>query len=264
VLAIGVRAVAVTLLVLTARARAEPTSPDADAYPLAKTDRPLVMFPGMTSIDFGIDLPTYKETTTDAMGVMHTSRSALGDNANGDLVVGHAFGGIEGRARVAFPARFDLFELGATAQPFSESSSISLDVGFRRDSVLRYSVTERAAFTQRLVRIPGRLALYGSGSIGASEYSVKDATGMATSGRDLSASAQVSIVGQVLPSLALQLNPIVTVPIASSGPRPSTTLGVVSQLTLTVQRWDLYAQFVLSDVVDERRQYAAGGAVVRF
>jgi hypothetical protein len=258
------RAGAATFLILAATAQAETRPPDADAYPTARVDRPLVMFPGMTAIDFGIDLPTYNETTTDAMGVTHTSRSTLGEHANGDLVVSHSFGGIEGRARVLFPASFDYFALSAEAQPFSESSSLSLEVGFRRDSARPYSVTERASFTQRLVRVPGRFALHGVGGITASEYSAKDATGMEISGRDLSATAQAAVLVQALPGLALQLNPLVTVPIASSGTRPSTTMGIVAQVMLTVQRWDFYAQFILSDVVDERRQYAAAGAVVRF
>ena len=66
-------------------------------YPVSDTDRPLVLFAGMTRLDMSIDVPTYFITTFDAMGNPMTKKE-LGHDL--DVTVTHAFGPVETYARL--------------------------------------------------------------------------------------------------------------------------------------------------------------------
>jgi hypothetical protein len=88
-------------------AAAEPTYPESDV------DRPLLQYSGMTSLDLGLDLPTYVHF--DSSGNATTSNTALGRYKNADVVVSHSFGNVEVGARI----------LGNPSGPYAQARALA-------------------------------------------------------------------------------------------------------------------------------------------
>ena len=258
---IGGGVVFVACLVRSVSAQPRPPSP---LYPTEVTDRPVVLFAGMTELGFGLNFPTFVETTTNAMGNTVTTTTNLGDKIRPDFSSAHGFGRID---VVGGYSGNEFFYVGARMQtgciPAVLSITLGANGGVDREGRNHWRFVQSASYGYRWTVVPGRLAI--SGHVGAGAFEATDPGDMPSSGSTISISAGGGATVQLTSSLALSVVPGIsrTVRDTSSTDRAA-RIGTTAQLSLAFRRWDFYAQFALSDLTDTRRPFAAAGADHRF
>ena len=159
---------AVALVGAGRAAAAEPTYPESDV------DRPLLQYSGMTSLDLGLDLPTYVHF--DSSGNATTSNTALGRYTNADVVLSHSFGNVEVGARI----------LGDPSGPYAQARALAylgpipgallMTAQIKApssDSVADHEYTEGAGYTYKLAIVPHQLAVLADANLSISELGLK-------------------------------------------------------------------------------------------
>lgn len=250
----------VACLVQSVGAQPQPPSP---VYPTEVTDRPVVLFAGMTELGVALNFPTFVETTMDGMGNTVTTTTKLGHEMRLDFSSRHGFGGID--IFGGFGSN-QLFYVGAAMQtgciPAVVSITLGANGGFSQEgSHFRFS--QSASYGYRWTVVPGRLAI--GGNVGVSAFEATDPGDMPSSGSIISISAGGGATVQLTSRLALSVAPGIsrTVRDTYSTDRAARN-GTTAQLSLSFRRWDFYAQFALFDLTETRRPFAAAGAVHRF
>lgn len=253
--AVVVCGVVVACLLRVASAQTPPSAapPSTPVYPLAITDRPILLYPGMTEFDFSVDFPTYLQTTVDAMGNTVVTRTGLTDNAKGSLFVAHAFGPVQvsvATGRLAY-AGVSL-NTGTIPAVLTLSVSSSFAAGYRDPNY--YYDAQGFSFRHKLHVSPGRFAVYGGAGVSLIEYSSTLDTGMISAGHIVLISAQVTAEFQLTRRLGLYVGESLSAPASQSSSQhfTATLTSSVEIVFAAFRTWDFYGAFGLSDVTSAR------------
>src|SRR5512144_2491929 len=119
----------------------------ADTYPQIVVDRPLVLLGGMTTVDIGVDFPTYRYDGT--------SVTPLGRYQMIDLVVRHGFGEAEVLGRVVDSYAGPAVILGGAVMigPGALGGSLSVRVP-TQSTGLAYEYAEALGYTIKSIAVP--------------------------------------------------------------------------------------------------------------
>lgn len=245
---------------------ADPTYPESDV------DRPLLMYGGMTSLDLGLDLPTYAQTTVDASGNAMTSTTTLGHYRYADVVFLHSFGSVEIGGRILDDVSGPYVQGQALAYlgPIPGALSITAQVKVSEDySVYTHDYTETVGYLYKLAVVPHHLALLGAASLGISEFALKP-TAMSPpappAGTYVGGSVGVTAEVQVTTQFAIAIGASAYAPIhrPAAADTGSASLGTSTSLLYALRHWDFYGQLGLGDVTDSRTPFASIGVVHRW
>ena len=201
-------------------------------YPLAVTDRPIVLPAGATLLDISYELKTY---------VLHGMRSGFTDDTTPNVAVGHAFGPVE-------------IDLGAGELAYG---SVAIDLGgptlavnafftFPQSKDI-YSYTQGISVIHKLVLAPQQFAVFGSASLSLHEIQILDPT--PASGHVITARTRAGLEIQLAPNVALISAALVEAPLQQSSAFHSiTALTVSAELLFAIRRWDFYVAGSLYDI----------------
>ncbi len=235
----------------------------ADPYPEAEVDRPLLRPSGMTALDIGIDLVTYRFLETQADGTTKAVDTGFGANRELDVAVTHGFEGFEIFGRTTGYADNYVFEgdVSVYVGPGAVFASVVAYVPYL-DSTIHYEYDETIGYTYKRALVPGLVAIAGGASAGPSEISYKGGG----SGTRFGGAVNGLGIVQLLPRLSLQAGLNVDFPLGHSAAISpyATTLNLSSQLQLVLGHWDLYAQFFVDDVTKVAIPSGAVGFVHRW
>jgi hypothetical protein len=142
------------------------TSPE---YPLAITDRPILLYPGMTELDLSEDFPTYTRTTVDAMGNATTTRTGLADNRTPALNVAHAFGPVQVSVGLGQLAGAEV-NLNTGVVPEVLTLWVSSSFLSKYQDPNFYYDRQGFGIGHKVHVAPGRFAVYGGGSVSLIEH----------------------------------------------------------------------------------------------
>ena len=218
------------LLVCGSRlAAADASEPE---YPVAVTDRPIVLPAGATLLGLSYEFRTQ---------VFHGTRSGFTDDTTPDIVVGHAFGPVEidlGAGELAYGSvEIDLggpaLDIGAVAR-FPQNGGT-------------YGYAQSISVIHKLVLAPQQFAVFGSASLYLAESKVVDPTPV--SGHVITARTRAGLEVQLAPNVALSSAALVDAPLQqSSAFHAMTALAVSAELLFAIRRWDFYAAGSLYDI----------------
>ena len=236
---------AVAMLGRSAHARHLWEEPDAPTYPDALVDRPLLLLPGMTSIDAGYALRSH-----DQLRFLDYTP---------DLDVAHAIGPVEIHASVggtaslgvAVPAGFlDAIVIGAETTPRSADDTMY--------------VSQFIEAEHKLHVVPQSLAFIVGLGAGLDEEHIR-APGLKWV-RVVDASAYAQIEIQLASILALYSDASIGIPVAASdGLQFKNTFGVRAGLSLTLAHsWDLFTTAALAATNDNSSYSLGAGVEKRF
>ena len=227
----------------------------AETYPQIVVDRPLVLLPGMTTVDLGIDFPTYRYGTS--------SNTALGRYKDLDVVLDHAFGPVEVGARF----------LDSFAGPFLSLAGIMLagpgvvtfDAGLRAptaSSGIDHDYGQSVGYAVVARVVPHLLRFDAGVHLEAEQYSGVNADGAYAHhpmGMEVTAGGTVQLVDE----LAFAVGVGVGIPILdTNGASASPDVG--GSLNYTIDQFDFYGHISASDLFHTPRPYAGVGIVARF
>ncbi|MBV8763241.1 MAG: hypothetical protein JO257_38515 [Deltaproteobacteria bacterium] len=163
-------------------AAAEPT------YPQSEVDRPLLLYGGMTSLDLGLDFPTFVETTLDANGNAMTSKSTLGHYHDADVVVLHSFGNVEIGARVLGHPTGPYLQGRVLAYLGPVPGAVSITAQIKApqpSSVIDHEYSENVGYTYKRTVVAHQLAIEADAYASFSELSLKPFDGSRPSGTNV-------------------------------------------------------------------------------
>jgi len=238
------------------------------AYPVSDVDRPQLLLPGMTSLDLGLDFPTFSTASVDANGNQVRSTTSLGEYRDLDVVVTHAVGSVQLSGRLL--GEPNGATLAANASTYLGSFPGVLELAAEIEapnngSTLDHNYGQSVAYHYKHHAVPRLLAILATVRVSASEWAITPVGGMTTNAHDIYGSAGVAADIQLLPDLALFASTGVTVPFESSS--NITTYAPFfagTQLQYTIGHWDLYGALQLDDVTRSRHPYAGFGGVHRW
>jgi hypothetical protein len=241
----------------------------APTYPESDVDRPLLLYGGMTSLDLGLDLPTYVEATVDASGNATTSKTTLGDYLDGDFVVSHSFGSVEIGARI----------LGNPSGPYAQArlltylgpvpGALSIDAEIKdplRSSVIDHEYSEDIGYSYKAVVVPHQLALIAGANVNITELAFKPLAMSRPAGTDVFGGVGLTAEAQITPLFAIAAGAGVYFPIHQPPElgTSSTELETSMSLIYVLHHWDFYGQLGLGDITSSRMPFANIGAVHRW
>jgi hypothetical protein len=224
----------------------------APVYPQADTDRPLVLFPGMTVLDISVNFETFFATNTDSMGNTTTTRFIRPEL---DLALEHAFGPMEVLAELTGNAYGPLWAFSGQMMLGPGALSFTFDGQARTpNSGISSLYDQIVAYSYKRLLLPHWLAIYAGGNVDLGEVKVTPTP--AIENRDYSVYGQLSasIDVQLMPRLALDVGPSVDVVLAHSASLSgdTSTLNAGSALILALGHWDLYGNFDVNDLLAHR------------
>ena len=238
-------------------------------YPVEVTDRPLLMFAGMTLLDVGIDFPTVNETTVDAMGNQTTTTSKLGHYVLPSLYVRHSFGAVQLFAGTDLTPGGDFYFAGGGIRigrgvvnltvTYSSSEDLVVSVEKKESG---YIFDERASYTHKTLLVPRRFSLIGFAGVAVEKLSKTPTTSMPTSRTSSSLFASGGGTVQLARRLALYAGPSLNVPLM--GTDASTTIDARTQLLVAGRHWDFYGNFELHDLTETRHPFLGFGVIRRY
>jgi hypothetical protein len=234
------------------------------SYPLEDVDRPLVHPAGMTTLDVGLQLWTFRYAVFDASGDV-TSTSRLEPDL--DVALGHSFGPLEVTAGLAGDPYGPFVSLSASYDLASISAAIEVSLDHELAmSPTHYNDGEDVAFEYKALLVPHRCALFGNASLSASEGGYTAISGSTIAGDRFAASIGASGMLQVTSRLALSAGGYVAIPLATTGDltAATTTLNPGAEALLALGHWDLYGWMKLYDALGGRDLAGEFGFVHRW
>jgi hypothetical protein len=249
----------------TATAQAPSATPAATpAYPLEHTDRPLVLFPGMTTLDLSLDMPQYSTTSVDAMGNTTTTKHF---HHLLDLTIEHAFGSMQIGARAVDNTAGPYFYVSGETMVGTGAVYVDLYAEVPTpNSPVGHNYGQFFGYVYKALVAPKRLALLAGASVVISELQLTPAMQPASSGYESNFNVGGEVDVQLTSRLAFRLGPSVGVPIGHSAslPTPRVYLNVDSSVLVALGHWDLYGQFFVEDVTHDVYVFFAVGFVHRW
>jgi hypothetical protein len=228
----------------------------ADTYPQIVVDRPLVLLPGMTTVDLGLDFPTYRYGTS--------SNTALGRYKDLDVVVDHAFGPVELGARFVDSFAGPFLSLGGST--LAGPGVVTFSAGLRApiaSSGLDHDYGESVGYAVVARVVPHLLRFDASVHLEAEQYSGVDADGAPYSHHPMAVEGSAGGTVQLVDELSFGVGVGVVIPVVDSG-GASASPDVGGSLMYVVDQFDFYGHISASDLFHTPRPYAGVGIVARF
>jgi hypothetical protein len=230
---------------------------DAEGYPSIVVDRPLVLDPGMTELDAGVEFPTYQLTPY--------TNTALGDYRDFAASAHHAFGPTQVGIAMSDSLVGPTLSVGPRLR--AGAGAIDIDVGIlfpTDESGIDHEYMQSVRYTYKAIVAPHVFALWGGVGIEAQEgaityygdYMTTDVHlvgGVATLGAEL----------QLVDELELGVSVSGGVPLSSTNDAQASG-SVGAGLTYVFDRFDVSGSIALNDLREARLPYAAVNLAVRF
>lgn len=234
-------------------------------FPIALADRPLLMFAGMSTIDFGVDVATVIGTDVDEMGA-ETMRRV--QTIVPSVVVSHSFGAVEVFAATDLAPGGDSYDIGADIRTGSLPGAVHLSVSYETEEDLLFELDEqqghafgqRASYGYKAFLAPKRFSVGAAAGASAFESS-RTKGGMTVS--ETVASVFVGIGPQLQITRRLATYGSVSLNVPVYGDRSTSLFGQLG-LLVAFKHWDFYGRFGIQDATDTRRPLVAFGVVYRF
>jgi hypothetical protein len=250
------RAAIFSVGVLVARvASAEPTE-----YPLAITDRPLVLPPGVTELDIAEQFRTYVQDVVDAMGNTTRDRTAFASHRTPELALGHSFGGVQVTGGLG-----EVADLSVDID--TKSIPGVFGIGFS-DHWVRgagYDYSQSFGVGHKLVVSPGQFAIFGGSAVSLNERTIMPDPATLSPTHTIGVSGRVTGEAQLTSRLGVYATVGAWAPVHQSSSLHSTAqLNTGVTLLFAFRRWDLFTGFSLGDVTRDPATYFAFGFAHRW
>jgi hypothetical protein len=242
-------------------AAAEPSYPESDV------DRPLLLYSGMTSLDLGLDLPTYVHF--DTSGNATKSNTALGRYRNADVVLSHSFGNIEVGARILGDPSGPYAQARAIAYLGPIPGALSMTAQIKApssDSVADHEYTEGVGYMYKLAIVPHQLAVLAAANVSVSELGLKPiamSPPAPPSGTYVYAGIGLTAEVQLAAPFAIAVGAGLSGPIRQPHELGTGSAALETSMSLlyALHEWDFYCQPGLTDITSSRRPFVNFGAV---
>jgi hypothetical protein len=259
----------VLFVVATVIAASTAAADPAPSYPISEVDRPLVLYAGMTTLDLGLDFPTYLHTTVEPDGTYSVSKTTLGHYTDADVVLTHSFGTVQIGGRILGNPSGPFAELRALTMLGPVPGALGLTADFKApqpSSTIDYEYSQVLYYSYKVALVPHQLALDAAANVELTEAALKPDNGAAPAGTQIFSAIGVAVEAQIMPQLAINGAANLFVPLRTPEGLGTyfTSVAASTGLLYALGHWDFYAQLGISDVSHYRLPFLNVGAVHRW
>lgn len=244
------------------------------SFPVMYTERPIMLYDGMTEVAVDLDLPTYTISSTDAAGNATTRTTRIGEYVDLDPRIRHAFGPVEIGAGIGFNLAHPLDHYyPGSITGYSVAGRFAVGIGDISVGLGAHPTFNSAdhsdhasiGYELKWHAVPELFALYAGAWLAMDDYSFTSSAGPPTADRVESGSLQVDCELHALQKLTADLYGDIVAPLASLSGMTGRTY---TQLSLAAiyegGGYDLVANFGVGDLTHNASIGAAIGVRFRF